>query len=46
MLTWAKGFKFDFGQWPAIARFFDRVATRPAVIAAHEAEAQAKKKAA
>jgi glutathione S-transferase len=46
MLTWAKAFKFDFGQWPGIARFFDRVASRPAVIAAHETETKAKKKAA
>jgi glutathione S-transferase len=46
MLTWAKNFKFDFGQWPAIARYFDRVAQRPAVIAAHEVETIAKKKAA
>ncbi len=46
MLTWAKGFKFDFGQWPAIARYFERIAQRPAVVAAHEAEALAKKKAA
>lgn len=44
MLTWAKGFKFDFGQWPGIARFFERVAARPAVVQAHEVEAQAKKK--
>ena len=46
ILTWAKAMKFDFSQWPAIARFFDRVAARPAVQAAHEAETQAKKKAA
>lgn len=46
MLTWARNFKFDFGQWPAIARYFDRVGARPAVLAAHEAETQAKKKAA
>lgn len=46
ILTWAKAMKFDFTQWPAIARYFDRVAARPAVQAAHEAETQAKKKAA
>jgi len=46
MLTWAKNFKFDFGQWPAITRYFERIAQRPAVLAAHEAETLAKKKAA
>ena len=46
MLTWAKNFKFDLAQWPAIARYFDRVAARPAVQAAHDAETLAKKKAA
>jgi glutathione S-transferase len=46
MLTWAKNFKFDFGQWPAISRYFERIAQRPAVIAAQEVETIAKKKAA
>lgn len=44
MLVWAKSFKFDFSQWPGISRFFDAAAARPAVAAARDFEAQAKKK--
>jgi glutathione S-transferase len=43
VLTWSKHFAIDLNQWPAIAKFFERVGARPAVKAALEAEAAAKK---
>ncbi|MDR3390029.1 MAG: glutathione transferase GstA [Rudaea sp.] len=43
VLTWAKHFAIDLHQWPAIAKFVERVGARPAVKAALEAEAAAKK---
>lgn len=42
ILTWAKPMGIDLGKWPALKAYFDRVAARPAVKAAHEAEAKAK----
>jgi glutathione S-transferase len=41
ILTWMKTFEIDLSQWPALARFMDRVSARPAVRAALEAEAAA-----
>jgi glutathione S-transferase len=43
VLRWTKAFKIDLGQWPALATFFARVDTRPAVQAAVAAEDAAKK---
>lgn len=43
MLRWARAFKMDFGQWPALAKYFARVDERPAVQAALDAETAAKK---
>lgn len=43
ILTWAKPVAgIDLAKWPALKAYFDRVAARPAVRAAHEAEAKAK----
>jgi glutathione S-transferase len=42
ILTWAKPMGIDIGKWPALKAYFDRVAARPAVREAHEAEAKAK----
>lgn len=42
ILTWAKPMGIDIGQWPTLKAYFDRIAARPAVRAAHEAEAKAK----
>jgi len=42
ILTWAKPMGIDLGKWPTLKAYFDRVAARPAVRAAHEAEAKAK----
>lgn len=42
ILTWAKPMGIDIGKWPALKTYFDRVAARPAVREAHEAEAKAK----
>ncbi|HEX3896126.1 MAG TPA: glutathione transferase GstA [Rudaea sp.] len=42
VLRWAPKFKIDIKQWPALARFYDRVDSRPAVKAAVEAENAAK----
>ena len=42
ILTWAKPMGIDIGKWPALKAYFDRVASRPAVREAHEAEAKAK----
>ena len=38
MLTWAKAMKFDLDRWPALQDFFQRVAARPAVREAMQAE--------
>ncbi|MCQ4166851.1 glutathione transferase GstA [Tahibacter harae] len=43
VLGWSKYFHIDLNQWPAIARYVDRVAARPAVAEALEVEAKAKK---
>ncbi len=43
VLRWTPHFKIDLNQWPALARFFARVDARPAVKAAVDAEAAAKK---
>ena len=43
VLRWTQHFKIDLNEWPALAKFFARVDARPAVQAAVEAEAQAKK---
>ena len=43
VLRWTTPFKIDLNQWPALARYFARVDTRPAVKAALDAEAAAKK---
>lgn len=40
ILTWAKPMGIDIGKWPALKTYFDRVAARPAVREAHEAEAK------
>jgi glutathione S-transferase len=41
ILTWMKGFEIDLNQWPALARFMDRVGSRTAVKAALDAEESA-----
>lgn len=38
VLGWAKALKFDFAPWPALDAYCQRVAARPAVTAALEAE--------
>ena len=43
VLRWSSHFKIDLDQWPGLARFFARVDARPAVQAAVDAEAAAKK---
>ena len=43
VLGWSKYFHIDLNQWPGIAGFVERVSARPAVAAAVEFEAQAKK---
>ncbi len=43
LLTWTRAFAIDLQQWPSVARFFDRVAARPAVEKALEVERAAKK---
>jgi glutathione S-transferase len=42
ILTWAPRLNVDLGKWPVLKAFSDRVAARPAVKAALEAEAAAK----
>ncbi len=39
ILTWAPVAGLDLARWPAVKAYFDRVAARPAVKAAHAAEA-------
>lgn len=41
ILRWAKSMKFDLAQWPTLNTYFDRVAARPRVAEALEAEAKA-----
>jgi len=43
VLRWAKHFSIDLDQWPALARYMERIDARPSVKAALEAEAQMKK---
>ena len=43
VLGWSKHFSIDLQQWPSIAKFVERVAARPAVVAALDFEAKAKK---
>jgi glutathione S-transferase len=43
VLRWGHYFKIDLNEWPALARFFARVDARPAVKAAVDVEAAAKK---
>jgi glutathione S-transferase len=43
VLRWTQHFKIDLKEWPALAGFFARVDARPAVKAAVDAEAAAKK---
>ncbi|MEO8672230.1 MAG: glutathione transferase GstA [Tahibacter sp.] len=43
VLGWSKYFSIDLQQWPSIAKFVERVAARPAVVAALDVEAKAKK---
>jgi len=38
VLNWTKRVGIDLGQWPALAAFLQRVAARPAVLAAMKAE--------
>ncbi|MDB5509473.1 MAG: glutathione S-transferase [Hyphomicrobiales bacterium] len=40
ILRWAKSMKFDLARWPALTTYFDRVAARPKVVEALEAEAK------
>lgn len=40
ILRWAKSMKFDLARWPALNTYFDRVAARPKVVEALEAEAK------
>jgi glutathione S-transferase len=42
VLRWAPKFQIDLKQWPALAKFYDRVDSRPAVKAAVAAESAAK----
>jgi glutathione S-transferase len=39
VLSWSKHFAINLNQWPALAKFYERVAARPAVVAAIAAEA-------
>ena len=39
MLTWAPAAGLDVAKWPAVKAYQERVAARPAVKAAHAAEA-------
>jgi len=39
ILTWAPAAQLDLAKWPKVKAYFDRVASRPAVKAAHAAEA-------
>lgn len=39
ILTWAPVAQLDLARWPKVKAYFDRVASRPAVKAAHAAEA-------
>lgn len=45
VLSWLAGFKIDLAQWPVLAAHFARVAERPSVKAAREAEKGAGKNA-
>jgi glutathione S-transferase len=43
VLSWARPIKFDLGRWPAVQTYMQRVAERPAVREAMEAEGLLKK---
>jgi glutathione S-transferase len=43
VLTWARPMKFDLGRWPAVQAYMQRVAERPSVREAMEAEGLIKK---
>ena len=38
VLTWTKGLAIDLSPWTALKAWFDKVAARPSVVAAHQAE--------
>ena len=38
VLTWTKGLAIDLTPWTALKAWFDKVAARPSVVAAHQAE--------
>jgi glutathione S-transferase len=40
VMRWSKRFDIDLSRWPSIARFMERIGSRPAVVAALEAEAR------